>query len=105
MIAAACALAASTRSSDSLMAASFGLLGLGQRFGPDPGGLVDVGLQPVGGLLVVLGRLGQQRRGARGRLLLNPAQLGHGLFALDRDLLPDVGGLALDLRRSSSVSR
>ena len=96
LIAVACFLAVATRASDSWIAASLGLLGLGQGLGPDPGRLGDVGLQPLGRLVVVLGGLGQQLRGLGLSLVVGLLQLGHRLLALGGDLLPDLGGLALD---------
>ena len=73
-----------------------GLLGLGHSFGPDPGCLGDVGLEPLRRLIVVLGRLGQHGRCLGICVVMDLLQLGHGLLPLGGHLLADLGGLALD---------
>ena len=105
VIAAACALAAWTRSSASLIAASLVFSASASASVRIRAASLTSSLQPVGGLLVVLGGLGQQGGGALGGLLLDPAQLGDGLLALDRDLLPQSAASRSAVRRSSSVSR
>ena len=70
-------------------------LRLGERLGPDPGGMLDLRAQQPLRLLVRPGAVGEQLLGALGRLLVLAGQPGEQLLTLGRRPRAHLGGLRL----------